>query len=433
MVTIETALGIFGVVALVAANGFFVAAEFALVAADRARLESAAAGGERRAKLVMALLGRLSFHLSGAQLGITLTSLGLGFVAEPTVGALLEPAVEPIAGSGSRGVSIGLALALATVFQTVLGELVPKNMAISRPLPIAYLTARPFKIASVLMSPFVRVLDGVANRIVRRLGIEPTEELAAGRSLDELEYLVRSSGEGGTLRPDEVRLLTRSIRFADKTAADALTPRLEVTAVTPDTTVEELAGVSVATGFSRFPVIGADLDDVVGVVTVKSIYEVPADQRATTTVGSVATEGLSVPEGRDLESLLTEMRRTGVQMAVVVDEHGGTAGVITVEDLVEEVVGEISDEHDEPELTVIREAHSVVLAGSLHPDEVAEACGFEVPDGDYETLAGFALAILQRLPAEGEIFTVDGWRFEIAEMDRRRIASLRLTPPELAP
>ncbi len=416
-------------VLLVAANGFFVAAEFALVAVERAQVDTQAAAGDRRARAVGALLQRLSFHLSGAQLGITLTSLGLGFVAEPTVGALLEPVIEPLFGGSSRGVSIALALALATVFQTVFGELVPKIIAIAKPLTMAKALAAPFRLASLVMTPFVKVLDGAANRIVHALGIEPTEELAAGRSLDELAYLVRSSGAEGTLRPDEVNLLTRSIRFGDKTAADALTPRPEVTSIGPDATLTQLAELSVQTGLSRFPVVGADLDDVRGVVVVKSIYEIDHERRSSTIVDAITSEALIVPEGRGLESLLSHMRSTGEQMAVVIDEHGGTAGVLTVEDLVEEVVGDISDEHDEPELTVIREAYSVVLAGSLHPDEVAEVCGFEMPEGQYETLAGFALDVLQRIPNEGELFTHEGWRFEVVEMDRRRIASLRLTPP----
>lgn len=417
------------VVVLVAANGFFVAAEFALVAVERSTVDAMAADGDRRARLVSNMLQRLSFHLSGAQLGITLTSLGLGFVAEPAVGAIIEPAIEPLVGSGSRGVSIALALALATIFQTVFGELVPKIMAIARPLPVGLLLAVPYRLVSLVMTPFVRVLDGTANRIVRRLGVEPAEELAAGRSLDELEYLVRSSGAEGTLRPDEVRLLTRSIRFGDKSAADALTPRLEVTSIGSSDTLADLARLSVQTGWSRFPVVGADLDDLRGVVNVKSIYEILPDDRSTTTVAAISTQALVVPEGKNLEELLVLMRRTGEQMAVVIDEHGGTAGVLTVEDLVEEVVGDIADEHDAPELTVIREAHSVVLAGSLHPDEVAEACGFELPVGEFETLAGFAIDTLQRIPAVGELFTYGGWRFEVVEIDGRRVAALRLSPP----
>jgi len=410
-------------------NGFFVAAEFSLVAVERTTVERKAATGARRPRIVSGLLRRLSFHLSGAQLGITLTSLGLGFVAEPTLGELIEPALEPLVGESSRGFSIALALIIATAFQTVMGELVPKVIAIARPVPVVLAVAAPFRMVSLLMGPFVRVLDGTANAIVRRLGVEPAHELRAGRSLDELEFLVRSSGEEGTLAAEEVRILTRAIHFGAKTAADALTPRVEVSSVQPSTSLTELAELSVETGYSRFPVAGADLDDLRGVVLVKSIYDVPVAERSTTAVRAIADDALVVPEGRHLESILVEMRSSGSQLAVVVDEHGGTAGVLTVEDLVEEVVGDITDEHDAPELTVIQESGSVVVAASLHPYEVLEACGFVVPDGPYETLAGFALDRLQRIPVEGEIFTHDGWRLEVVEMDRLRIATIRLSAP----
>ena len=430
-VQINSAVGIPVVLLLIGANAFFVASEFALVAVERARIESDAAAGNRVAGVVLGLLRRLLLHLSSAQLGITLTSLVLGFVAEPAIGDLIEPVIEPLLGGSARGVSIGLALALAVVTQLLFGEQLPKVIAISRPGGTARAIAAPMKLWSLAVGPFVRGLNGVANRIIRRIGIEPAEELSSGRSRGELEYLIRSSGEGGTLDRAEVALLTRAIRFREKTAADVLTPRVEIVAVGAEDHLSDVARLARETGHSRFPVIRADLDDVVGVIHAKALFAVAPADRPRVTVADSATDVLVVPETRDVESLLGEMRHTRNQLAVVVDEHGGTAGLVTVEDLVEEVVGDIADEHDEVgEMTVVREAGSVLLAGSLHPDEVWEACGFEMPEGDYETLAGFALDQLQRIPNEGEIFTLDGWRIEVVETEGLRIVSLRLTPSE---
>ncbi len=414
------------VLALVAANGFFTAAEFALISVERSTIESMADSGNRRASLTLAMLRRLSFYLSGAQLGISLTALGLGFVAAPVAGELIEPLVDSVLGEPSPGLSVAVALVLATIFQTVMGELVPKIIAIAKPVRVALTLALPYRIVMSVMSPVVHVLDRTAAFLVGLMGIEPTEEMGSGRSLDELEYLVKTSGEGGTLNQEDARLLMRSIHFGEKLADDVLTPRLDVVSISENATLNELTALSTESGFSRFPVIGDSLDQVRGIALIKSVFEVPYEQRAHTSVLAIKSDALLVPEGRSLESLLAELRARREHMALVIDEHGGTAGVVTVEDLVEEVVGEIDDEHDDPELTVVRHGNVVILAASLHPDEVLEACGFEIPDGDYETLAGFALVQLQRVPREGEVFIYEGWRFQVVEMDRRRIASLRM-------
>ncbi len=229
--------------------------------------------------------------------------------------------------------------------------------------------------------------------------------------------------------PMALTLLTRTLRFNDKTAADALVPRTSVTAVSPDDSIAELVAASMATGFSRFPVCRDDLDDVVGTVHVKDVYWLPIDQRASGRVAAVMAEPFIVPESRDLGSVLVDLR-TGNHLAVVVDEYGGTAGIITMEDVLEEIVGDIDDEHDRPKLTKVLPVGTYELPGTLHPDEVAEACGFEVPDGEYETLAGFVLDRLGRVPDAGERFVHAGWVIEVLEMDRRRIATVRLTAPE---
>jgi len=383
-------------------------------------------------------LRSLSFHLSGAQLGITITSLVVGFLAEPTVVAAIEPLVGSVVGdSRSRGISIAVALVLATLVSMVVGELVPKSIAIAKPRPTAYALVPPMLLIARVASPVIRVLNGAANWTVRRLGIEPQEELASVRSLQELELLIRSSGEEGTLEPEALTLLTRSIRFGEKDAASALVPRRSVRSLSIDDRVTDLAATAVETGHSRFPVVGADLDDVRGVVHVKDVYGVPYSDRGTTSVEAIMVPAFVVPETRDLADLLVDLRRRGSHLAIVVDEHGGTAGIITLEDVLEEIVGEIDDEHDRaaPALTKLTRPGEWLLEGSLHPDEVFDMCGLLVPDGDYETLAGFVLERLGRIPSVGEAFEHDGWHVEVAEVDKRRVAAVRLrrgrpVPPE---
>ena len=422
-----TALGLAAAALLVAANAVFVAIEFALVAVDRIRIERLAAEGRRAARTTLSLLKSLSFQLSGAQFGITATSLALGFIARPSIASALEPAADRIAGGAATGLSIAAALAIAVVVQMVLGELVPKTLAISRPLPTAMRLAAPMRGFAALARPFIRLLDGSANWVVTRLGIEPAEELSEARSREELAWLIRSSGQEGAMRPARARLLTRAIRFADRDAADVLVPRVSVSAVEHHQSVADLVTLSSQTGFSRFPVIGADIDDVVGVALVKNVYEVPTERWAATPVTAIMRPPLVVPETRDLRSLLLDMRSQRSPLAVVLDEHGGTAGIVTQEDLVEEIVGEIADEHDETEPPAIAlDAGELVVQAGIHPDELEDMTGLRVPDGDYETLAGFILDHLQRIPIAGEVFRYQGWEFLIESVDRHRIDTVRL-------
>jgi CBS domain containing-hemolysin-like protein len=307
-------------------------------------------------------------------------------------------------------------------------------VAIARPRPTAYALAGPMLVVTSVVGPLIRFLNGAANWTVRRLGIEPQEELMSVRSLEELELLIRSSGEEGTLEPEALTLLTRSLRFGEKDAADALVPRLSVVSLSIDDVVSALAERAVATGHSRFPVVGADLDDVHGVVHVKDVYSVPYDERASRPVRELMVPAFVVPETRDLADLLADLRGVGSHLAIVVDEHGGTAGIITLEDILEEIVGEIDDEHDRPRprLTGVQRPGEWSLPGSLHGDEVFDRCGFAMPEGDYETLAGFVLASLGRIPEPGDRFEHDGWHLEVVELDGRRVATVRLRRPDPA-
>jgi len=423
-------LGIFLVLFLIAANGFFVAVEFALIASDRSKLEGRAAEGKWSAKVALATFQRLSFHLSGAQLGITITSLVLGFLIEPLVGELLDPYVAPLFGTGS-GWTIALSIAIATVMQTVLGELIPKNLAIARPEAVAQTLAPAAQVVHGILKPFIMTFNGAANWTVRRLGIEPQEELSSVRSLEEIEYLIRSSGETGTIAPDAVELLNRSLRFNDKDVADALTPRVHVTGLPLEATVGDLVELTRESGHSRYPVYGDDLDDVRGVVDIAAVFSLPEADRSSVPIERIMREPTVVPETRELNHILDDFRRVETDMLIVLDEHGGMAGVLTLEDVLEEIAGDVDDEYDAATRTTTPRLGVSVVAGTLHPDEVAEATGFEMPDdGGYETIAGFVLDVLGRIPDEGATFDDQGWQFTVVTMDRLRIASVQVVAPD---
>ena len=428
---ITTLLGLLVAVLLLVANGAFVASEFALVAADRGRIAAAADGGSRRARQVQALFGRLAFHLSGAQLGVTVTSILIGFLAEPLVGRALEGPVRAVVGErAAHGVALGLALVLATGVQLVGAELVPKNLAVARAERVALALAGPLRAFDALFSPLIKAVDSSADRVVRALGVQPVSELDDVPTLAELASLVRSSGEVGTLDAAETELLSRTIRFGEQTAAEVMVPRPDMVALFASGTVADLAAAVAEHGYSRYPLLGEDSDDVLGVVLAKDVFRVPYAHRATTRLAALVLPSPAVPESLPLEDLLATLRAQGRQLAVVIDEYGGTAGIVTLEDVLEELVGEIDDEHDEPELTVVPTGSSYVLDGSLHLTEVAEACGLALPDGPYDTLAGFALVRFDRLPAMGDSFEYDGWVLRVVEMDRRRIARLDVQPPD---
>lgn len=422
-------IGVLLALVLVLINGFFVAGEFAIVAVDRSKVERRAEQGDPRGRSLLRALRTLSFQLSGAQLGITISSLLVGFLIEPALAPLIENVIglTDMPESSAFGISIAAALMLATTFQMVVGELIPKNLAISRPDGVAYAIATPLRLANASMKPLVVFLNASANTTVRLLGIQPQEEITGVHSLEELQVLIRSSREGGALEEDEATLLARSITFGDKVAADALIPRIDVVTMPRDATLDELVGVALETGHSRFPVVGEGIDDVVGIVHVKDVHSVERRIRAVAPITEIMRRPLVIPESRDLASLLAEMRRMRHHLTIVIDEFGGTAGIVTLEDLLEEIVGEIDDEYDasqEDALLTSSPEGVHVVAGMSHADELRDATGFELPDGNYDTLAGFLLALFDRIPAAGDHISFDGWEFKVIEMDKRRIAQV---------
>ena len=379
----------------------------------------------------MRILKELSYQLTGAQLGITITAVLIGFIAKPTVASVLESPVRSIVGeSAKESVSLVVAIVLATFAAMILGELVPKNIAIAKTDITAKALAKPFRMYSFAAKPIIALSDAASNWLTRRLGVEPAQELERVPNLEDLSSLIRTSGEEGTLGFNEVDLLTKSLRFARKTANEVMVPRLAIHSLPQGSTITDLVELSATTGLSRFPVVDNDLDSVVGIAHVKSALLIDPKLRSDQLVETVMGDILAILETRDLLSVMTDMRRQRIPLAVVVDEHGGTEGIVSIEDLLEEIVGEIEDEYDAAVENGLEERAGVfTVSGNLHPHEVADMCGFEIEDGQYETIAGFALEKLQRIPAPGEMFRYERWKIEILEMDNLRIARLRLTEP----
>ncbi|KQT94313.1 hypothetical protein ASG49_05325 [Marmoricola sp. Leaf446] len=391
---------------LVLACGVFVAAEFSFVTVDRSSVEKAAAGGDKGAEGVRVALKSLSTQLSGAQVGITLTNLAIGFLAEPAISRLIRGPLELVGTpeSAITPISVAAGLVLATGLTMIFGELVPKNLAIALPLATAKATQVPMRVFTTAMRGPIRLLNGSANAIVRALGAEPQEELRSARSVDELASLTKRSATEGTLDSETANLVERSVAFGPRTAGEIMTPRVQMACVDATDPVSEIIDLSSSTGFSKFPVIKGTSDNVVGSVHVKQAVAVPRSERSDTLIREVMVEATVVPESLRLDPLLSLLRGEGFQMAIVSDEYGGTAGVVTLEDVVEEIVGDIADEHDRYGSRLRqRPDGSWIVSGLLRPDEVAAATGLELPeDEDYDTVAGLLVRELGRIPERGD-------------------------------
>jgi CBS domain containing-hemolysin-like protein len=417
-------------VLLTALTGFFVAAEFSLTTVDRGQAQRAADDGDTGAAGVVTALKGLSTQLSAAQLGITLTTLVVGFLAEPALGGLLEPVLEGIGlpAGATAPIAVALGIFLATFLQMILGELGPKNLAIARPLGTARVVAPGMRAFTTVTGPVVHVLQALANGIVRRLGIEPKEELDDVRGADELAAVARRSAAEGDLSPVAARLLARSLGLGEKYATDVMTPRTRLWTLSASATAADVIDAAIRSGNSRFPVYGADLDEVTGVVHVKHAVAVPDAEREQCTAGELAAPVLAVPSSIRLDPLLDLLRDQGLQLALVVDEWGATHGIVTLEDIVEELVGEITDETDRPLRQLRRDGDAWVVSGLLRPDEVRDRTGIDVPEGRWETVAGYLIDRLGRLPAEGDAVDVAGHRLTVTSVEGRRVARLRADP-----
>jgi CBS domain containing-hemolysin-like protein len=424
-------------VVLTFGTGLFVAAEFALVNLDRSDLEARQRDGEKGLDGTIAALKITSTHLSSAQLGITLTTLLAGYTFEPALSAFIDAPLTALGVAAEAVAPIGaiLGLLIATVISMILGELLPKNLTLAGPLRVAKLVM-PFQTGfTVVFRPAVRVLNGAANGVMRLIGIEPKEELSGARTAQELSSLVRRSATQGVLDSDTATLLERTLTFSGHTAADVMTPRPRLSVIARSASAADVLSLARRTGFSRFPVTGEDgVDDVVALVHIKQAMAVPRSRRADVPVGAIETEALRVPETMTLDALLGELRGRGYQMAVVLDEYGGTAGVATLEDCVEELVGDLVDEHDRTRAGVVRGTDSLTFPGMLRPDELRGQAGVRVPEsGLYETVAGYVVSALGRLPQVGDTVRTEQGTLEVLRLDGRRIDRLRFRADPDAP
>jgi len=419
----------FGVL-LTLGTALFVAAEFSLVTLDPGAVDRQAHPDDRRGRSVRKAVRELSTQLSGAQVGITLTTILLGYTTQPALASLLRLPLSgaPLARGAVAGIAGTLSVVVVNVFSMLFGELVPKNMALSRPLAVARAVAPPQRWFTAALRPVIVLLNGSANALLRRVGVEPREELAGGRSPQELAALVRRSAELGTLDVGTARLITNSIELDELSAVDVMTDRLRMEVVRREQSAAEVIELARRTGHSRFPVIDASRDDIVGLAHLRRAIAVPYERRSEVPAAALMVEAPSVPETVRLGPLLVELRELGLQMAVVVDEYGGTSGIVTLEDVIEELVGDVADEHDSRRARVYLVADGTwSVPGLLRPDELTEMTGVVVPeDASYETLGGLIMAELGRLPVQGEDVEVAGVRLRVERMDGRRVERVRV-------
>ncbi|KAB1503606.1 HlyC/CorC family transporter [Corynebacterium sp. 320] len=442
-------VGLLGFVALTAATGLFVAIEFALTGLERSTVdEHVKEKNDATARLVRRAHGNLSFVLSGAQLGITVTTLATGYLAEPILAQFFTPVLEAIGlpENSSMAIALILSLIIATFLSMVFGELVPKNLAIAKPLTAARTTVLAVWTFNKCLKWFINALNSTANAIVRKLGIEPADELASARSPAELSALVRNSTGAGGFSLSKATVLEKSLRFGEATAEDIMTPRSTVETLQAEHTALDLIQMARESGHSRFPVVRGDLDETIGVVHIKDALTVPAERRAMTMVKDLCRPVPTVPDSLGGDAVLNHVRRAGSQLVLVADEYGGTSGIVTIEDVVEEIVGEVWDEHDnkEEDAEVRKAGQSWEISGLVRVDELSDAVGYHAPEGPYETLGGLIMSTLGRIPSVGDSVLLpqndrefmDGfesglpnrWVAEVQDMDNRRVDRARVRP-----
>ena len=424
------------VVLLVAANGFFVASEFSLVGARKTHIEALARKGNRRAKLARSAIQHLDHYISGTQLGITLASLGLGWVAESTLAALI---IQWFDGLGSpwdfmatHAAAGTLAFAFITFLHIVLGELAPKTVALVAPEATAMWTAGPLIAFSRLLTPFIAFLNGSANLLLRAIGMRPASEIERVHRPEEIEMLVKQMYQHGSLSEEPVEMIRSVFDLSETTAGEVMTPRTEVVAIPDDATVDEAADVYLECGHSRLPVYDGSIDRITGLLIARDVWG--AQRSGKREIRPLIRPIMYIPDSKSVEDLLREMQLERAHMAVVVDEFGGTAGVVTMEDLVEEIVGEISDEHEMERPPIEERApNEVSLDGGITLAELNYEYSLGLPEDEYTTVAGYIMGVLGRIADVGDDAAFAGGTFRVLEMDGRRIARvlLQLEEPEL--
>ncbi len=423
-----TGLRLLGVLVLVLLNAFFVAAEFALVGSRRSRIDQLAEDGESGAKAVQDALKHLDRYISGTQLGITLASLALGWIGEPALATLVDSGLAILgiharAGIAHTTAGVATAFLVITFLHIVLGELAPKSIALVAPERVSMILARPLMLFSRVMSPFITLLNSVANALLHLVGVHP----AGGghqhvHSADELRLLVMQARAQGTLNENDSAMLAGVFDFHEKKARDVMRPRTEMAAIPIDATEAEVWKILRTERYSRYPVMGESLDDIIGVFLAKDLWL----HQGPFKLEQFVRPPLLIPDSRPAERVLDDLRKTRAQMAVVLDEYGGTAGIITMEDLVEEVVGDIADEYDAAAREALETDGVLELAGSLSLIDVRSDYKVMVPEGDWTTLGGYVFNALGRVPRIGDRVTIPGCELEVVAMDGRRVAAIRV-------
>jgi CBS domain containing-hemolysin-like protein len=426
------ALRLTAVMGLVLLNGFFVAAEFALVGARRSKLQHIAEEGEkgaRGARNALKAMSQLDRYISGTQLGITISSLALGWIGEPALAVLIDRILAlvgvdiPAAATHTAAATV-TAFLIITFLHIVLGELAPKSMALSMPEKVSGVIALPLMMFSRLMSPFIAVLNGAANRLIKIFGFQPVSEAHQVHSPEELRLLVMQARAHGALDESDSAMLAGVFDFHEKRVRDVMRPRTEVVALEIDATEEEARALLRQERYSRYPVYRESLDDVVGVFVAKDLWL--HDEKTPFKLAEFVREALYVPSTRAATRVLDDLRKTRAHMAVVLDEYGGTAGIVTLEDLVEEVIGDIADEYDMASREAIEVDGVLELAGSMSLVDARSDYRLRIPEGDWSTLGGFVFGALGRVPKVGDRVRITGVELEVVAMDGRRVAAVRV-------
>jgi CBS domain containing-hemolysin-like protein len=428
--------GLVSVVLLVLANAFFVAAEFALVGGRKTRLDELARGGDRKAALARRAVEHLDRYISATQLGITLASLGLGWIGEPALAHLIENGFSWLpdfaAAVATHTVAVIIAFTIITVLHIILGELVPKALALLFPEQVSRWVAAPLMGFAWVMAAPIALLNGTSNRLLRLAKINPAGEHQRLHSPEEIRMLVEQSQEGGRLDEEDARMIEGVFEFTEKVAQDVMTPRTQMAALASDLTVAEAADEVARARRSRYPVYTESIDEVVGVVLAKDILislRINPGER----VSTIMRPPLFVPGTREVEDVLADMKRLNMHLAIVLDEYGGTAGLVTMEDLLEEIVGAIYDEYDRAEATPAVEPGAPVIDGATPITDLNTEYGLELDHTEYTTVGGYIFGELGRLPRVGDRVTVEGYGLEVAEMEGRRVKKVRVwVPPKPA-
>jgi CBS domain containing-hemolysin-like protein len=435
----SSSLGLVAVVILVLANGFFVATEFAIVAVRRSRLEQLAAAGNRSAETAKQVVGHLDAYIAACQLGITMASLALGWIGEPAFAHLIEPPLEALVGqfapAAAHGIAVGAAFAIITALHIVIGELAPKGLALQRPEATTLWIARPIQVFYVLFRWPISLLNAVGNGVLRLVGLDPAVGHEMVHSVEELRLLVTASQQGGAVEESEARIASRAFEFGELTAGELMTPRTEIEGVPATATLPQLVAAAASTTHSRLLVYEQSLDDVLGALYVRDLFQVLDRPTDTVTARTLLRPVLVVPETKHADDLLDEMRAARRQLALVIDEYGGTAGIVTLENLIEALVGRIEDE---PPIGAVASSPvtmdtdgSMILDGLTRLEELEEIAEVKLPDelhDQVDTLGGLVMTSLGRIPAVGDEVVVSGRGFRVEQLDGRRVEAVRLLP-----